>query len=242
MVRPDMKNLLSGPYALVSPRVLLGVGLVVSTSLFGGIGCLSHSLTALTIEPATGDTCVVPGVSAEFRAYGTYTEGGHTSETEDITDTVTWSSTIPAVATVNSTGVATGVNLGTTSILASTQGYYGNLTAVSSINVESPCSATATIAKPLVLSVIPGNQSLTDVGQTTRLLAIGTYTAQAHTADLSRQAAWQSSDPRVATVDANGLVTAVAPGDATITARVKTPEGGALSAGQTVHFAQDQNQ
>ncbi len=236
MVRSVMKSLLSGRSALVSPRVLLGVGLVASTALFAGTGCTSRSLTGLTIQPAIGLTCVVPGVSAQFKAYGTYTEGGHASETEDLTAEVTWSSTIPAVATVNSSGLATGVNLGTTNILANMQGPFGNVNATSNITVESPCGTTSAIATPLSLAVIPGNQTLTSVGQTARLLAIATYDGGTKTSDFSRQAAWESNDVHVATVDAAGLVTAVGPGDAVITARVRTPNGDTVSAAQTVHF------
>jgi len=243
MVHFNMKKMQAGPSALVSPRVLLGIGLVGLTSFFGGTGCTSHSLTGLTIEPATGYTCVVPGVSAEFKAYGTYSEGGHTTETQDLTDQVAWSSTIPAVATVSQAGVATGVNLGTTSILASTTGEFGNLTAVSNINVESPCTATSAIAKPLSLTVIPGNQTLTSIGQTARLLAIATTNGGTRTSDLSRQVAWESSNASVATVDATGLVTGAGPGEATITARAKGADGDLVSATQTVRFiagSQDQ--
>ncbi len=231
-----MKSLLSGHSALVSPRVLLGVGLVASTALFAGTGCTSRSLTGLTIQPAIGLTCVVPGVSAQFKAYGTYTEGGHSAETEDITSLVTWSSTIPAVATVNSSGLATGVNLGSTGIIASIQGPFGNVNATSNIDVESPCTVTGAVAKPLTLTVIPASQTLTSIGQTARLLAIATYDGGTKTSDFSRQAAWESSDERVATVDGAGLVTGVGPGDAVITARVKIPGGDAVSAAQTVHF------
>jgi|HubBroStandDraft_4_1064222.scaffolds.fasta_scaffold147012_1 hypothetical protein len=240
MVHPDMKTLRFGPSALVSLRVALGVGLVLLTALFGGTGCLSYSLTALTVEPATGSTCVIPGVSAQFKAYGTYTEGGHTSETRDISDQVTWSSTIPAVATVNSSGLATGVNDGTTSILAEEKGEFGTVSAVSNIEVESPgCGATSSIAKPFSLSIIPGNQNLSTPGQTARLLAIATYGAGQRTADLSRQVTWQTSDAKVATIDASGLLIAAGPGDAVITATAKAPNGEVVSATQTVHFLAD---
>jgi len=234
-----MKTQSFGPSALVSPRVLLGVGLVLSLSLFGGTGCgLTYSLTGLIVEPATGDTCLVPGVSAQFKAYGTYTEGGHTSETRDITDQVTWSATIPAVATMNSSGLATGVNDGTTSILAEAAGEFGNVTAVSNVVVESPgCTGfSPTTAKPFSLSIIPGNQNLTTAGQTARLLAIATYGIGGRTADLSRQVSWESSDAKVATIDASGLLVAVRPGDAVISATAKTSNGEVVSTTQTVHF------
>ncbi len=240
MVHPDMKTLKFGPSALVSLRVALGVGLVVLTALFGGTGCLSYSLVGLTVEPATGNTCVIPGVSAQFKAYGTYTEGGHTSETRDISDQVSWSATIPDVATVNSSGLVTGVNDGTTSILAEAKGEFGTVTGVSNVVVESPgCGASSSIAKPFSLSIIPGNQNLSTVGQTARLLAIATYGAGERTADLSQQVKWQSSDPKVATVDASGLLIAAGPGDAVITATAKAPNGEVITATQTVHFAAD---
>jgi len=223
--------------ALVSPRVLLGVGLVLVTSLFGGTGCgLSYSLTGLYVEPSTGLTCVIPGVSAQYHAYGTYTEGGHGMKVQDLTDSAKWSSTIPDVATVNAMGVATGVNDGTTAIIASAQGEFGTVTDDSNIVVESPgCSATTTIAKPFSLHIIPASQNLT-VGQTLSPLAIATYSNNGHAADLSRQVTWESSDASVATVDASGLITAVGAGDAVITARAHTPSGETVTATQTVHL------
>ena len=229
--------------ALVSPRVLLGAGLVTVLSLFGGTGCTSRSLTGLYIEPTTGLTCVVPSVAAQFKAYGTYTEGGHATQTEDLTDSVTWYTTIPAVAAVNSSGMVTGVGVGTTPVLANTQGEFGTLKAESNIVVADPtvgCTSSSGVVKPFSLSIIPGNQILTAGGQTVRLLAIATYNngenAGSRTTDISRQVSWESSNIQVATVDATGLVTAVGPGDATITASSKAADGTVVTATQSVHF------
>ena len=234
-----MKNLSFASSALVSPRVLLGVGLVTLTSLLGGAGCASRSLTGLTIQPGIGLTCVTQGVTAQFKAYGTYTESNHAAATQDITDQVTWSSSIPIVATIDSTGLALGgAGLGQTDILATTQGEFGNLTATSNIDVKTgtEClTGSSSIAHAPSISVIPGNQTLSSAGDTTRLLAIGVYGAGARTSDLSRQVTWESSDTNVATVDAAGLVTAVGPGDVTITARQKTADGNVVSGTQTVH-------
>jgi uncharacterized protein YjdB len=47
---------------------------------------------------------------------------------------------------------------------------------------------------------------------------------------------WQSSDVKVATVDSNGLITAVGPGDAAITAQTRAADGEIATAIQTVHF------
>jgi hypothetical protein len=235
-----MKKLSFASSALVSPRVLLGVALVTLTSLLGGAGCASRSLTALTIQPGIGLTCVTQGVTAQFKAYGTYTESNHAAATQDITDQVTWSSTIPAVATVDpSTGLATGgPDIGQTDILATAQGEFGNLTATSNIQVKTgtEClTGSTSIAHAPSISVIPANQTLSSAGDTTRLLAIGIAASGARSDDVSRQVTWESSDTSVATVDAAGLVTAVGPGDVTITARQKTADGNVVSGTQTVH-------
>lgn len=234
-----MKKLF-GLSALVSPRVATGVGLIALTSLLGGTGCgLSYSLTGLYVEPGANLTCVGPGVTAQYIAYGTYTEGGHTARTQEITDQVAWSSSLPGVASINSSGVATGgPGVGQSDIVATTQGEFGVLTSTSNIKVLSgdACLNDLSIAGSPALSIIPGKATLTAAGDTEMPLAIALPRNGGHPTDLTRQVAWTSSDPQVATVDAAGRITAVAPGDAIITATVKTPGGETISATQTVHF------
>src|ERR1700758_1632709 len=87
-----------------SLRVIPGVLCLLSLPVLNG--CMSRSLTGLTIQPSTGNTTVIPGVSAQFKAIGTYTESGHATVTQDITTQVTWSTVIPAVATIDSSGLA----------------------------------------------------------------------------------------------------------------------------------------
>jgi trimeric autotransporter adhesin len=240
-----------GLSALVSPRVLVGVGLVTLTSLFGGTGCVSYSLTGLYIEPGTNLTCVPNGGTAQYKAYGTYTEGGHSMEIEDISTQVSWSVTTPQLATISSSGLATAndgvmtngtivVYDGTSSIAATTEGEFGNLTNYSNIEVSGSCAAAAAIAKPFSLHVVAGNQPLT-VGDTLRPLAVATWPEDGHTQDLTSKAVWSSSNPAVATVDSHGTIAAVAPGDATITAEVKSPSGETVTTTQPLHFVAQQN-
>jgi uncharacterized protein YjdB len=66
------------------------------------------------------------------------------------------------------------------------------------------------------LSVTPASSS-PQAGTTVRLAASATY-SDGTTADVTSQAAWTTSSAAVATVSASGLVTAVAPGAATISA------------------------
>ena len=128
----------------------------------------------------------------------TYTTGG------------TWSSSDPAVATISSTGVATGLSEGTTTITAAAEG--------------QTRTATLTVVRPAIASidVTPGESSLAP-GQTVQLTA--TPRSSGGAALTGRTIAWSSSDDAIATVDQNGLVTAVAEGTASITAASEGVQG-----------------
>lgn len=231
-----MKKLF-GLSALVSPRVPLGVGLIVLTSLFGGTGCgLSYTLTGLYIIPETGLTCVPPNAFAQFNAYGTYTEGGHTTETKNLSDTVSWSATLPQLATVSGSGLAQASTsfVGLTSIIATTPGEFGNLTAESSLEVSTQCTGTGTSVKTPSLHIVPGIQTLA-VGHALQPLAIATYGNHVGTADVTGKTTWETSDAKVATVDAGGLITAAGSGDAVITAQTRDANGEVISAVETIH-------
>ncbi|MBL8958289.1 MAG: Ig-like domain-containing protein [Gemmatimonadetes bacterium] len=155
--------------------------------------------------------------------------------------TVLWASSAAATATVTSTGVVTGVAAGTATISATVDGISG--TAVVTITPIPVASVT----------VSPGSGSLI-VGQTIQLSAT---TAAAGGQTLSgRVVAWTSSANGVASVSSTGLVTAIAPGSATITATSEgvtgtstitvaavpiasirvTPDAVTVAAGQTVQL------
>ena len=116
---------------------------------------------------------------------------------------VFWSSSSPTLATVSSTGVVTGVSPGNAVIIASIEG--------------KQASATVTVRAVPVASVqITPSPASTIVGQTVTLTAT-TRDALGNTLG-GRIVGWSSSNTAVATVNANGLVTGVASGTATITA------------------------
>lgn len=224
-----------GLSALVSPRVLLGTGLVAATALFGGTGCGSYSLTGLYVEPATGLTCIPNGVQAQYHAYGTLSEGGHALKTQDLSSQVNWTLGIPAMGTISSSGLLTAgfTLIGTSPVIASTAGEFGNLTADSNIQVSSTC-ISGSVVKSFNLNIIPANQNLA-VGQTLEPMAVATFNNNGATSDYSRQVTWESSDPKVATVNAKGVITAVGAGDAVITAQAHTASGETIVATQTIH-------
>src|SRR5580692_7188719 len=82
------------------------------------INCASSSsLSTIQVTPATASIGAVGG-TAQFVATGIYTRSGHPSTNQTITTSVTWASSSTDVATVNSSGLATAVSSGTTSITA----------------------------------------------------------------------------------------------------------------------------
>lgn len=119
----------------------------------------------------------------------------------DANSRINWKSNKTSVATVNN-GVITGVSEGTATI-----------TATSAVNSAVSASLTVTVTEPEVqsLTVTPASLTLTQGG--TRQL-----TVTASPSGASNAVGWSSSNTAVATVGANGLVTAVSEGEATITA------------------------
>ena len=129
---------------------------------------------------------------------------------------VTWSSNNTAVARVNGSGLVTGVAAGTATITATSEGQSGT------------SDVTVTPAPVASVAVTPSPASV-QVGQTLQLTATP---KDANGNPLSgRVITWASDNTSVATVDGNGLVTAVAVGSATITA---TSEGKSGTSAVTV--------
>lgn len=113
---------------------------------------------------------------------------------------VKWTSSDETIATVDATGKVTAIGQGTTTITATT--------------VDGLKKVTATIEVVVPVTGITLNQTTgsLNLGETTTLVETITPT------DATNQAVlWSSSNPTVATVDANGEVTAIGVGTATIT-------------------------
>ena len=122
---------------------------------------------------------------------------------EDTTDdkTVTWSSDDEDIATVEN-GVVTAVGAGTTTITATVG--------------EFAAECEVTVVSPLESITLTADRTTDDleVNDTVNLTVV--YNPEDTTDD--KKVTWSSSDEDVATVDENGVVTAVAGGTATITA------------------------
>ncbi len=109
---------------------------------------------------------------------------------------ITWVSNNTNIATVNSTGLVTGVSKGTATIIATTED--GGHAATCTVTVETEnVAVTGVSINPTTTTVNVGNtQQITATIQPTNAT--------------NQNVSWTSSDNSVATVGANGLVTGVA--------------------------------
>jgi hypothetical protein len=169
--------------------------------------------------PPAVDPTVVTGVGVNPKAEAILVEGGHVQLNAivlPVTATnknVTWTSSNPAVATVDATGCVTAVGNGVATITVATE--EGNFVARSTITVSFP------VSYPILASQvkIEGAEDALYVGDKVALKAT-VFPPQ--TTDTTVD--WSSSDETVATVDEWGTVTALKKGEVTITA---TAVGGA---------------
>ena len=141
--------------------------------------------------------------SLQFAATGYYSNG----TTSDQSTNVTWSSSSASVATVDNTGLASGVALGTTNIGATLAGISAT---ASPLEVDQLNSIT--VAPPN--ENIPNGESQTYTATGNFTLADGSSANQ----DISSQVTWASSNGAVATIDNTGNATAVGQGSTMISA------------------------
>lgn len=110
-----------------------------------------------------------------------------------------WTSDAPEIASVNTEGTVTAVSVGDATITASVS---GSLSASCKVTVVGPAAESITLnAETLTLAI--GEQTL---------LSATPFPEDANMKDLI----WSSSDSKVAEVDAQGMVTAISAGKATV--------------------------
>ncbi|MXZ74311.1 MAG: hypothetical protein F4Z03_04250, partial [Gemmatimonadetes bacterium] len=117
---------------------------------------------------------------------------------------VTWQSSDASAATVSADGLVTAVNNGTATITATS----GDLSASSDVTV---------MQTPVGIVIDPEESILAAAGDTVQLMAT-VLDHNGHAID-GADVTWESGDESIATVDGQGLVTAVAGGTVEITAR-----------------------
>ena len=127
------------------------------------------------------------------------------SSGKPLSRTIAWTSSKPAVATISADGVVTSVGPGTTTII----GRIGDVQGASEVIV--------TVGDIARLEIHP-TTALVRVGDSQRFEIVA-YAPSGKAYDACA-AVFRSSDPAVATVDAGGAASGIAPGTATIKASV----------------------
>jgi len=197
---------------------------VLSSGLVTAIGVGTTTITVTTEDGSFTDSCMlivepisVTGVSLNKSsatvAAGLSEQLIATIEPPDATNqNVTWSSADSTIASVTSSGLVTGVAVGTTVVTVTTedQGFTGN------------CTITVTEAELVSLSISPKDTSI-EIGETLEFHVLGTYT-DSTTNDLTSNVMWFSSNNEIASISnvegSKGIVTALAEGTVSISAQL----------------------
>jgi hypothetical protein len=154
------------------------------------------SITSIAVTPAS--ISIALGYGEQFSATATFSDGS----TQDITQSATWTSSVPAVAAVNTSGYAASIYPGSTNVSASS----GSITG-SAVLVVSSAVATSLVITPSTPSVVVGAQQ-----QFTATLNYSNGTSQ----NVTSAVTWTSSNLAVGTISSGGLATGVATGSTTI--------------------------
>lgn len=206
-------NSSSTSVATVSNTGLVTTVAAGQTTITATLGALSDNstltvvqaqLTSITVSPATQS--IAAGTQQQFTAIGNFDDGSF-----QLLTSVTWSSSSNSVATVDVNGNATGVAAGQTTITAT------------SGSVSGTASLTVTAATVVSIAVTPANSSM--ASSTTKQFAATATFSDSSTQDVSASVLWTSSSPAVATINAQGQVSALAAGSTTIKAVYGTVSG-----------------
>lgn len=201
------------------------------------IGCANQSgLDSVKVTPSTDSLAI--GQTAQLTAVGTYGNAQRPS-TQDITNSASWVSTTPAVATVSPSGLVTAKGAGTTTIIASATAFNGPVSASAAVTVTGASGAASGGGSLVSLTIIPSSITVGNLQDTGQFLAIGTFSTAPFVRDLtnSNTLAWITSAPSVFPVNTNtagtlgamaGIVSAYGTGSATITAEATDPQTGSL--------------
>ncbi|MGY3857790.1 beta strand repeat-containing protein [Aeromonas intestinalis] len=162
------------------------------------VSAVNLAVSQIQIIPASVQLAI--GTTTKLTAIATFAD----NSTQDVSSQIAWLSSNNAVATVDSTGLVTGVAAGSVTLSATLLG----VTATTSIQVNN--------ASPTALQVIPAVSTIA-LGTKSQLQAIATF-SDGSTQDVSAQALWSSDNPVIASVDSQGQISGNGIGQASITA------------------------
>ena len=186
---------------LLFPLVIVMAGLLAGCG--GGSTSPPGSPVLESIAVTSANAAVPVGTLTQFKATGTYSD----KSTQDLTSTVTWTSSNTSVATIAAGGLATALNINPAPTMITAKS--GSVSGSMPLTVETATLTSIAIAGAPTVTIAKGTSYL--------FSALGSYN-DGSTRDITSQVAWSSSMTNVATVAATGLAQSVGTGMTTIMA------------------------
>lgn len=157
-------------------------------------------LVSIAITPANPN--VLLGTLQQFTATGTFSD----QSTQDITSSVTWSSSNKGVASMGGGGLVTALALGSFTISAT------------SGSISSSTTANVQLSVLTSLAIDPVNGKIAQL-TSQQFHATGTY-SDGSTQNLTEKVSWTSSNTAAATIATSGRLKGLAPGTTTVAATI----------------------
>jgi PKD repeat protein len=159
----------------------------------GGANLIVNAASLTQITVSAPRTTIPKGISQQYSAVGSYSNGSSVN----LTDLVTWASSAPSIASVTEDGLATGVepNAVPVQIIA----VFGGLAGGANLTVNDAIVTAITVTAPRMS--VP-------VGTTQQYTAMGTY-SDGSVFDITDLVVWTSSASSIASVNQDGLATGV---------------------------------
>ncbi|TGL34859.1 hypothetical protein EHQ52_10240 [Leptospira koniambonensis] len=174
----------------------------------------SAPLSTISISCVNQTDNLPKGITRQCTLTGNFADGSNQDLTND--PNTTWGTGSSAIASIDSAGLVTAVNAGTTSIQAS----YNSFNAT---NLSLTVSSAALVS----IAVTPTNKSLA-LGKNQQYTATGTYSDNSNQ-DITNSVTWNSSDTAVATISntsgSKGFLSTEDMGTSTITATLSSIGG-----------------
>jgi trimeric autotransporter adhesin len=177
---------------------------VTITASFGGMTdtviVYVTEAVAKSLQLTPTSASIASGTTQQFEVNEVYSDGS----IQPVTSGLSWLSSAPSVAGIDSNGLATGLMPGQATITVG----YQSLTATASLTVTSATLANIVVTPVTTVVGINGNVQFT---------ATGVFTDNS-TQDMTAQVVWSSSNANFALISAGGLASGLSAGATTITA------------------------
>jgi uncharacterized protein YjdB len=195
----------------VTASITGAYGLGPSEVVSGSTNVTVLDIASVALTPSSARLEV--GESTQLSLVATLTNGG----TRDLTESADWRSVDPNIATVSmqdgSLGKVSAVSSGTSMVRATVAG--------------QTAEATIDVVELTEIRVLP-YPVFFNIGETAQFTATAVY-SDGLERDVTGEVTWSSEDPNIASVSADGLVTAVAPGTIHISATLKGVTGSGIT-------------